>query len=84
MFSVNDKWFYKKPGVKIIDVMSAFFNKDSRPVVPGSEISMVVFAPPANGENPETDKEDWAVNYYTEMKMLPKFRIRYEACGPVR
>ncbi len=84
MFSVNDKWFYKKPGVKIIDVMSAFFNKDSKSVVPGEEISMLVFAPPANGENPETDKEDWAENYYTEMKTLPRFRIRYEACGPVR
>ncbi|MCR5147985.1 MAG: hypothetical protein K6C35_03350 [Eubacterium sp.] len=80
MFSVNGIWFYKKPGVKVIDAMPAFFRKDAKQVYAGDEISVTFFAPPANGENPETDKEDWAVNYYTEMKTLPKFRIRYDAC----
>ena len=84
MIEVNGRWFYKKPGVQIIDVMSAFFNKDSIPVKPGEEVSVVIFAPPADGENPDTGKTDWAVNYRTEMKVLPKFRIRYEACKPNR
>ena len=84
MIEVNGRWFYKKPGVQIIDVMSAFFAKDSIPVKPGEEVSVVIFAPPADGENPDTGKTDWAVNYRTEMKVLPKFRIRYEACKPNR
>lgn len=80
MIGVNGRWFYKKPGVRIIDAMPAFFSKDSVPVVPGGEIDVVIFAPPADGENPVTDREDWATNYYTKMTELPKFRIRYEAC----
>ncbi len=83
MLSVNGRWFYKAPGVSIIDAMPAFFEKDSRRVVPGEEISVQIFAPPANGENPETDRNDWAENYYTAMTKLPEFRIRYEANGEV-
>lgn len=81
MISVRGRWFYKSSGVGIIDVMPAFFAKDAKPVTSGEEISILLFAPPADGENPETGDEDWAVNYYTELPELPKLRIRYEACG---
>ena len=84
MFSVNGRWFYKSPGVSVIDCMPAFFEKDASSVVPGEEISMTIFAPPADGENPVTDDEDWNVNYRTVLDFLPKFRIRYNPCEIVR
>ncbi len=83
MISVNGRWFYKSPGVSIIDVMPAFYEEGSREVKPGEEISVLVFAPPADGENPETERSDWAENYYTVLSELPKFRIRYEANGVI-
>lgn len=84
MISVNDRWFYKSPGVEIIDAMPAFFERNAKPVTPGEEISMLIFAPPAEGENPDNGRDDWALNYYTELSELPKLRIRYEACGATR
>ena len=80
MVSVYGRWFYKSSGVEIIDVMPAFFGKDAKPAVPGEDISILLFAPPADGENPDTGADDWAENYYTELSELPKLRIRYEAC----
>jgi len=80
MFSVNDRWFYKAPGVTVIDAMSAFFGRDAKPVTAGDEISILVFAPPADGENPESDRADWATDYYTELAELPRLRVRYEPC----
>ena len=84
MIAVNDRWFYKRPGVTVIDAMPAFFAKDAKPVTAGEEISILIFAPPMDGENPRTDREDWAVNYYTELQTLPKLRVRYEPCKMVR
>lgn len=84
MVSVNGRWFYKSPGVEMIDVMPAFFAKDSKPVAQDEDISILIFAPPAGGENPDTGASDWAENYYTELNELPEFRIRYEACGIVK
>ena len=83
MFSVNERWFYKRPGVTVIDAMPAFFGKDAKPVTAGEEIRILIFAPPAEGENPKTDREDWAMNYYTEMTELPRLRVRYEPCKMV-
>ncbi len=83
MIEVNGIWFYKRPGVRVIDAMPAFFRKDAKPVAPGEEITVTVFAPPADGENPVTDKADWATNYRTKMTGSLGFRIRYEACGSI-
>jgi len=84
ILQVNGRWFYKKPGVRMIDAMPAFFSADAKPVTPGEEIEVLLFAPPADGENPETDAEDWATNYRTTLSELPKFRIRYAPCAKVR
>ena len=83
MISVNDRWFYKRPGVTVIDAMPAFFGKDAKPVAEGDEIRILIFAPPADGENPETEEEDWATNYYTKLPELPRLRVRYEPCKMV-
>lgn len=45
----------------------------------GQVLTLKMFAPPATGENDESQGDDWAVNYYTEMKKMPELRIRYEA-----
>lgn len=82
MMEINGKWFYKRAGVKTIDLMPAFFNNqvESKRVIP-----MRVFATPPDGENHEDiEHDDWMSNYYTKMKEAPKFRIRYEVPGVVR
>ena len=79
MIEVNGRWFYKSPGVKTVDLMPAFFAPGAPSVQPGQELKIRMFAPPADGENKETEREDWDVNHYTEMNRLPKLRIRYEA-----
>lgn len=76
MIEINGHWFYKAPGVKCIDLMSAFFKK---PLGGEADMSLKLFAPPATGENDPAQGEDWQTNYYTELKVLPKIRIRYEA-----
>jgi len=74
MLELNGHWFYKAPGVKCIDMMSAFFIKPL-----GSEADMVlrIFAPPASGENDPSQGDGWQMNYYTELKSFPQIRIRY-------
>lgn len=80
MIEFGGKWFYKAPGVKTIDFMSLFFEKKlNGPAV----LPMRIFATPADGVNPKTDKEDWAINYYAELEHAPEFRIRYEVPGRV-
>ena len=75
VFEFNGKWFYKKPGVKTIDLMPAFYE---RPVKGGQELMLRLFAPPADGVNDPSQGEDWEINYYTRINRLPEFRIRYE------
>ena len=82
VFEINGRWFYKKPGVTVMDVMPAFYAADVKQVSEGDIIKLRIFAPPGTGENVITDKDDWAENYYTEIK-LPQLRVRYEACGVV-
>ena len=77
MIEVNGRWFYKAPGTSVVDCMSAFFAEDAKKVEPGQKITVRMFATPEDGVNPETEREDWDVNYYTEMKCLPEFRVRY-------
>jgi hypothetical protein len=75
MMELNGRWFYKAPGVKVIDLMPAFFEKQlSGP----RTLDLKIFAPPASGENNPSQGDDWAENYYTVIKKCPEFRIRYE------
>lgn len=80
MIEINGHWFYKAPDVKTIDLMSAFFKDklDGR-----KQLTVKLFATPADGENHDDGTEDWNYNYYTEMKNPPEFRIRYEVPGKV-
>lgn len=74
MLELNGHWFYKAPGVKCIDMMSAFFKK---PLNGAADMTLKIFAPPASGENDPSQGEDWQTNYYTELKSLPEIRIRF-------
>lgn len=73
MMELNDRWFYKAPGVKCIDMMSAFFEK---PLSGAAELTLKLFAPPADGKNDPSQGDDWQTNYYTEIPALPRIRIR--------
>lgn len=75
MMEINGHWFYKAPGVKCIDMMSAFFEK---PLSGPCDMTLKIFAPPATGENDPSQGDDWAVNYYTTVKKLPTIRLRHE------
>ena len=73
MICVNDRWFYKAPGTKVIDLMPAFFDAGQPEVKAGEEIDILLFSTPPEGEN-----EPGAVDYETTMKQLPKLHLRYE------
>lgn len=74
MMELNGHWFYKAPGVKCIDMMSAFFKK---PLTGEKDMTLKIFAPPATGENDPAQGDDWQMNYYTELKSMPKVRVRF-------
>ncbi len=74
MMEVNGEWFYKKPGVKCVDLSSAFFYKK---LEGPAKMSLKIFAPPATGENDPTQGEDWQMNYYYTLEKLPRLRIKY-------
>lgn len=80
MVELNGRWFYKAPGVKTIDMMSAFFDK---PLTGPATLTMRVFAPPAEGVNVDDGSEDWAFNYRATLEKAPQMRIRYETPGKV-
>lgn len=84
MMEINGKWFYKAPETTRIDLMPAFF--ENPVLVENTRYALRIFAPPATGENEETQGEDWAVNYYSTMEKMPELRIRYEQVAdiPVR
>lgn len=75
MMELNGHWFYKAPGVKRIDMMSAFFNT---PVKEGTELTLKIFATPTDGVNVDDGHADWTENYYATMQKEPELRIRYE------
>lgn len=75
MMELNGHWFYKAPGVKFIDLMPAFFEKQ---LDVACVMNIKLFAPPATGENDPTQGPDWMDNYYTLIKKLPEFRLRFE------
>jgi len=76
IFEINNKWFYKAPNVKVIDLIPAFF--DSEETFINKTFNFNLFAPPKNGEN-DLNIEDGLFNSYTLVEMMPKFRIRYKA-----
>ena len=55
-------------------MMSAFFKK---PLEGAADMTLKIFAPPASGENDASQGDDWMTNYYTELKALPKVRVRF-------
>ena len=81
MVELNGRWFYKAPGTKTIDLMSAFFSK---PLDGPQTLTLRVFAPPAEGVNPDDGSDDWMANYRATLDEPPKMRIRYEVPGIVR
>ncbi len=74
MLSLNGRWFYKAPGVSCIDFMPAFYHNRLKGAC---DLDLQIFAPPASGENDPSQGDDWMINYYYELKELPKVRIRY-------
>ena len=80
MMEINGRWFYKKSGVKSIDLIPAFFEKKlTNNSAGGTEVILRLFAPPPDGVNCPTQGDSWEINYYTEIKKLPEMRIRYSA-----
>lgn len=79
MMELNGHWFYKAPGVKCIDMMSAFFKK---PLEGSCDMTLKIFAPPATGENDPSQGEDWQTNYYTTLPKLPTVRLRFAPIVP--
>lgn len=75
MMEINGRWFYKAPGVKYIDFMSAFYKNRLDGV---KDLTLKIFAPPATGENDPSQGDDWMTNYYAEITKLPKLRIAYK------
>ena len=80
MAELNGRWFYKAPGTKTVDMMSAFFNN---PLKGPATLTLRLFAPPADGVNPEDGNADWLTNYRTVLEETPRMRIRYEVPGVV-
>ncbi len=73
MLEVNGKWFYKSPGVKALDLSSAFFDRSFE----GGETAVTVFLPPAAGENDPAQGEGWQTDYTATLTALPRFRVCY-------
>ncbi|MBQ7850758.1 MAG: hypothetical protein IJ343_13620 [Clostridia bacterium] len=80
MVELNGKWFYKAPGTKTIDMMSAFFDKK---IDAPCDMTMKIFAPPADGVNVNDGSVDWDINYRAVLEKAPEMRIRYEVPGIV-
>lgn len=74
MMEINGKWFYKSPKAKVIDLMSAFFEK---PLEGECDLTLRIFAPPASGEN-DLSLEDGLLNSYSTVEKLPDIRVRFE------
>lgn len=81
MMEINGKWFYKSQSVKTVDLMPAFFEK---PLGNAQELTLKIFATPADGVNTDSGAVDWAENYYAELTEPPVLRIRYEPVGTVK
>ena len=80
MAELNGRWFYKAPGTKTVDMMSAFFDK---PLSGPRVLTLRLFAPPAGGVNVDDGSADWTVNYRATLEAPPQLRIRYRVPGIV-
>jgi hypothetical protein len=78
MIELNDRWFYKSPEAKVIDLMPAFYDK---PLGGAGELTMKIFAPPASCEN-DLSAEDGMFNYYYTLEKMPEIRIRTAPTEP--
>ncbi|MCR5685273.1 MAG: hypothetical protein K6G81_07590 [Lachnospiraceae bacterium] len=75
MLEINGHWFHKAKGARFVDFMPAFYiNRLTGPC----KVSLNIFAPPADGVNDPSQGDDWAENYYYELKALPDIRLRFE------
>ena len=74
MLEFNGRWFYKAPGTKFIDLMPALFEN---PIKGKTNVELKIFAPPADGKNDPSQGKDWMINYYYQLKTLPRIRIEY-------
>lgn len=81
MLEINGKWFYKSRSVKTVDLMPAFYEA---PLGGAQELTLKIFATPADGVNINNGAVDWAENYYAELTEPPALRIRYEPVGTVK
>ena len=75
MMELNGRWFYKKPGVKSIDLMPAFF-ANKLPSFP-AQTGLRLFAPPPEGVNDPAQGKGWEVDYVTTLQSAPQLRLRY-------
>ncbi|MCL2003476.1 MAG: hypothetical protein FWG72_05665 [Oscillospiraceae bacterium] len=74
MMELNGRWFYKKTGVKHLDLMPAFF--EAR-LSGKTELPLRIFAPPPDGVNDPAQGPGWEENYYATLRAAPQTRIRY-------
>ena len=77
MLEINGKWFYKSPKAKTVDLMSAFFEK---PLNDKCDLTLKIFAPPANGLN-DLSEEDGLFNSYTTLEKAARYQSKIRACG---
>lgn len=75
MMEINGRWFYKAPGTKCVDLMSAFYNNRLKGAC---NLRLNIFAPPKDGINEENQGDDWNMNYYYTLKKLPTIRLRFK------
>ncbi|MCR5330953.1 MAG: hypothetical protein K6E62_07170 [Lachnospiraceae bacterium] len=75
MLEINGYWFHKAPGAKFVDLMPAFYKKR---LTGACRTDLNIFAPPADGVNDPAQGDDWAENYYFELKDIPEIRLRFE------
>ena len=76
MLELNGRWFYKSPETHFVDLMPAFYG---RHISAPAEMTLKIFAPPADGRN-DLEKPDGLMNSYATVSELPSLRIEY---GPV-
>lgn len=75
MMEINGRWFYKAPGTKCVDLMSAFYHNRLKGKC---KINLNIFAPPYDGINLPEQGNDWDTNYYYTLPSLPKIRLRFK------
>ncbi len=75
MLCINNRWFYKAPGVTCVDMSGAFFEK---PLTGPADMTLTIYAPPATGENDPGQGDDWQMNYYRTLNKAPRIRVGYK------